>query len=92
MKQEQAETIALQAITYISSQENYLISMMNQCGLTPQDLKNNLSDSSFLSGVLDFLLSNEEILIQFLQEIECEPEFVIRARMAFPGAQNLWGD
>ncbi|SCA55337.1 conserved hypothetical protein [Candidatus Terasakiella magnetica] len=90
MKQEQAEVIALQAITFISSEERALHGFLAQSGAGIDDLQSNLTDPAFLAGILDFLLSDESALLVFCEQAEIEPQLIVSARRALPGAENLW--
>lgn len=90
MKQEQAEVIALQAITYISTQEDALNALLAQSGAGPDDLREQLANSSFLAGILDFILSDEPFLLAFCSDQNIPPELIVHARRALPGAENLW--
>ncbi|WP_419797031.1 MAG: DUF3572 domain-containing protein [Terasakiella sp.] len=90
MKQEQAETIALQAIAFIGQEERALNGLLAQTGMGLDDLRENMQDPAFLGGILDFLLSDESALLAFCEAIEITPEFLIRARCSLPGGENLW--
>ncbi len=90
MKSEQAEIIAIQAITFIGAHEQALNALMAQSGMGLDDLKANMTDPSFLAGVLDFLLADEGALLAFSDEIDVSPETIIQARRALPGGENLW--
>lgn len=90
MKQEQAETIALQAITFIGQDERALNSLMAQSGVGLDDLRDNLQDPAFLAGILDFLLNDEEALLAFCNEVDLTPELFLHARRALPGGEALW--
>ncbi|WP_135077298.1 DUF3572 domain-containing protein [Terasakiella sp. SH-1] len=90
MKQEQAEVIALQAITFIGSDERALHGLLAQSGAGVDDLKEQISDPAFLAGILDFLLSDEGALLAFCDQADLQPELVIKARRALPGGEQLW--
>lgn len=90
MKQEQAETIALQAITFIGQEERALNGLFAQTGMGLDDLRKNIQDPAFLGGILDFILSDESALLAFCDEIQIAPELILRARRSLPGGDNLW--
>ena len=90
MKQEQAEVIALQAVAFIGADERALNGLMAQSGAGIDDLRNQINDPAFLAGVLDFLLSDESALLAFCGDVKLAPEFVVSARRALPGGENLW--
>lgn len=90
MKQEQAEVLALQAITFITMEERALNGFLAQTGAGLNELKDQISDPHFLAGILDFMLSDESLLMAFCDHETIQPEFVVHARRALPGAENLW--
>jgi hypothetical protein len=83
---DRAETLALKAIQFILADEKLEQGFMVTSGVSPADFKNMLGDPNFLGGVLDFLLSNEDQLVQFCQENEIDPTEPAKARRQFPGA------
>jgi len=82
-----AETIALQALAYLVSEEKLLARFMALTGLSPSDLQQGATDPSFLAGVLDFFLGNEADLLAFCDAENLAPELPGKARMALPGAE-----
>jgi hypothetical protein len=89
MKEEQACTIALQALAYIASEENALIGLMNLSGLSLEAMKTQAGDPLFLAGVMDFILSDEPLLLAFCEAAELPPEMPLRVRRALPGGREL---
>lgn len=90
MKQENGEILALQALTYIGANEDILNGFLYQSGAAPDDLCNQISDPAFLAGILDFLLSDEPVLLAFCTEQNIAPELILQARRMLPGGQDLW--
>ena len=90
MKQEQAEVLALQAITFIGAEEKALNGFLAQTGSGIDELRDQIADTAFLAGILDFMLSDESLLLAFCDQENIRPEFVIQARRAMPGGENLW--
>jgi len=85
MKLEQAETIALQAVAFLGSDENALRGFLAQSGMTEGDLKLALTQPDFLAGILDYILGHEPTLTAFCDEAEIPYELPARARRALPG-------
>jgi hypothetical protein len=90
MHQELAQTIALQAITFICADEQRMNTLFSQSGLGLNELKSSISQPDFQAGILDFLLSFEDILLDFAAQHNMKPEDIVRARQALPGGQHLW--
>ncbi len=73
-RQEAAETLALQAAAFIFSDEDLMNGFVGLTGADPQDVKENLGDPCYLAGVLEYLLSREEELVQFCEAQDINPE------------------
>ncbi len=86
---ETAQTIALQALAYIASDEDQLAGFMAQTGLSTDELKDRAAEPAFLGGVLDFLLSNEKALVAFCEEKEMAPDLPGLARKSLPGGEEV---
>ncbi len=69
----QAEIIALKALKFLASQEKYLLSFLNSTGLSPKDLLEHASNPEILGSILEFLLQNEEKLIDFCKLEDINP-------------------
>ncbi|MAU41606.1 MAG: hypothetical protein CMF31_08280 [Kordiimonas sp.] len=85
MQQEQAETIALQALTFLAADEDALAGLLRMTGISLQDLARNAADPSLLGGILDFLMQREERLLAFCDQEDIPPHFLQQARHALPG-------
>ena len=89
MKREQAETVALQALGFIAGEERALEGLIAQSGLGFEDMKQQAGDPIFLACVVDFILSDESLLLAFCEATELPPETPARARRALPGGEQL---
>lgn len=56
MQQDQAETVALQALGFLAGDEDRLARFLAMTGVGPEDLKGRIGDPAFLGAVLDHLL------------------------------------
>ena len=86
---ETAQTIALQALAYIASDEDKLAGFMAQTGLSTDELKGRAAEPAFLGGVLDFLLSDEKALVAFCEEENMAPDLPGLARQSLPGGEEV---
>ncbi len=86
MNQELANITALQIVAYIVSEEKYLTWLMNETGICADDFMKAPDNPDVLSGVLDFLLSHEDILIDCCEAQAIDPALPIKIRPFFPGA------
>ena len=86
MDPEAAETLALEALSFLASDERRLGALLAQAGCTLPELRAGLADSQVLAGILDFVLSDERLVIEFCKASGCAPEAPMRARRALPGS------
>ena len=86
MHVEAAETLALEALAFLASDERRLGALLAQAGWTLDELRAGASDPIVLAGVLDFLLSDERLVVAFCEAANCVPEAPLRARRALPGS------
>ena len=83
-----AETIALKAVHFILNSDDIRQSFIANTGILPLDFEHSVGNPEFLGGILDFLLANEELLIEFCAESGITPEEPSRIRQLFPGATH----
>ena len=59
MNEDKAETLALNALQFVLSDETLKGRFISITGLAPSDLNEAIYNKEFLGGVLDFILGNE---------------------------------
>ncbi|PNG26040.1 DUF3572 domain-containing protein [Methylocella silvestris] len=79
---ERAETLAIEALGYIAGDAKALERFMSLSGLQPDNLRAAAAEPGFLAGVLDFLASDEALLLAFTANAGRNPTEVERAREA----------
>ena len=80
MNRDAAETIALQAIAHIISDEWLQNAFLNQSGLDEASLRARIQELDVHCAALDFLMQNDEWLLKFAESLDLNPEFIARAR------------
>lgn len=91
MTKDQAEIIALQALTFLAEDEKHRGAFLVQTGISPDELREQTSDSEFLGAVLDFLLSDDRRLIACCKQFDWPPELPGSARRELPGSTaGIW--
>lgn len=85
MQQEQAETIALQALGWIAAEDGLLEIFLDASGSARDELPERVGDPAFLGAVLDFLLQADQHVIGFCDTAGLGYEAPMRARRALPG-------
>lgn len=88
MNRSQAEAIAAQALNWVAADADRLGAFMAQSGADPAELRQLLNDPVFLGFVLDFLLSDDQSVIDFATEYGMAPDLPLRARRQLPGGDN----
>lgn len=82
MSQTAAETMAIQAVTFLSQEEALLETFLGGSGLTPEDLRARLEDPALLASVLAFLLADDARLLAFCAQNALRAEDIHRAQYA----------
>ncbi len=91
MKAEKAELIGLTAITWLVGNDELLPVFMGASGAGVEDLKEGAGNAEFLAAVLDFILMDDDWVMQFCQENDLPYDIIQKARFALPGgAQMNW--
>jgi hypothetical protein len=91
LRQEAAETIALQALSWLLGNEELLPGFLNATGASTADLATLARKPAFLTGVLDFLLTDDAWVVAFCDDAGLAYTQPMAAREALPGgAQTHW--
>ena len=85
MSPEAAERLALTALVWIAEREEVASSLLGAAGASAEDLRTRAGDPEFLGFVLDFMLSDEQMLLTFCEDADLKPDAPMRARAALPG-------
>jgi hypothetical protein len=85
IRQESAQTVALQALGWLAGQEGPFAAFLSLSGLDAAALRDRAGDPDLLASVLDFLLSDEGLLLDFCREAGLAFDLPLRARAALPG-------
>jgi hypothetical protein len=79
------EELAVSALAFLAGEPDRLSRFLDICGLGPHNLRAAAADPAFLAAVLDYLLSDEPLLIGFAGAEGVSPERVAAARRAMDG-------
>ena len=83
---EDAEVIALKALSFLATDPERLSRFMDLSGLGIGDIRASAEDPAFLGGVLDHLLADDSLLLIFAEEHGLKPERIGQLRRKLPGA------
>jgi hypothetical protein len=75
-----AESLALQALVWILSDQDRAERLIAVTGLDPDDLRARAGEPAVLSAVLGFLENYEPDLIACAESLSAKPEALVRAR------------
>lgn len=62
-----AEEIAIQVLVFLSSDEKRFQHYRSITGLEPESIRQAAADRNFLASVLDYLMQDEALLLQFCE-------------------------
>jgi hypothetical protein len=83
--QENAETLALQALAWIAAKDELLGAFLGASGLAPDDLRRRAAEPEVLVSVLDFILAQDDTVLAFCAAAGVPPATLMEARAALPG-------
>jgi hypothetical protein len=87
MERDAAESIALQALTFVAGNTAHLERLLGESGLTVEDLlRGDAAEPTLLAGILDFVLADEARVLAFCAHAGLAPDRPARARAQLPGA------
>jgi hypothetical protein len=78
--QQNAEMLAVQALAFIAEDEDRLGGFLASTGLALQSIRDAAREPDFLAGVLEHMLTDENLLIAFADGVGIDPAEVARAR------------
>jgi hypothetical protein len=80
MNPEKAEILALEALAWLAGQPEGIARFLTVSGLEAADLRRAAGDRDLLGALLDFLLTNEPLLLEFCQSASISTSAVHQAR------------
>jgi hypothetical protein len=77
-----AQSLAVIALTFIAADSDRLNRFLGITGLGPDNLRTAAADPAFLGSVLDYVVADEKLLVEFAADAGLKPEAVARAHGA----------
>jgi hypothetical protein len=87
--QDRAETIALQALGWLASNDEVLPVFLGATGASLSDLSGQARNPVFLGSVLDFLLMDDAWVMAFCDSAGLAYAAPMQARAALPGGEAV---
>lgn len=76
---EEAENVALTAFSFLTSDEERLSRFLAVSGLRPDTIRSAASSPGFFAGILDYVVSDEPLLMALARELNTKPEHIMQA-------------
>ena len=83
-----AENKALEALNWISKNENYLTDFLNQNGASVSDIFERAKDPDFLVFIIEYCLSSDKIVIECSRALSIKPEELVEILSLLPGGDT----
>ena len=77
---EQAESVAVEAFSFVADDEERLTRFLEVTGLRPETIRQAAAAPGFLGAVLDHVASDEELLLALARTLGTKPERIMEAR------------
>ena len=76
---DEAEAVALSALSYITTHEEVLGRFLSMSGLEPGTIRHAAASPGFLAAILDYVASDEPLLLALAKELDARPERIMEA-------------
>ena len=88
-RQEAAETLALQALSWIAANEEVFPVFLASTGASAAEIAVDAAKPEFLASVMDFLLSDDVWIAGFCDATDLPYGAPLLARAALPGGEQI---
>jgi len=85
MRRDAAESLAIQALSYLAGEPERLGRFLTLTGIGPDRIRAAAASPGFLAGVLDHVASEDAMVTAFAAEAGVEPGEIERARAVLTG-------
>jgi len=86
LTKEQAEGLAIQALTFIAGDGERLGRFLAVTGIGPTQIRTVAHEPGFLAGVLDYVASDDRLVAALASETGLDPTDIDRGRLALGGS------
>ncbi|HEY8381701.1 MAG TPA: DUF3572 domain-containing protein [Microvirga sp.] len=77
---DEAETTALNAFSFLAQDDERLTRFLETTGLRPETIRQAVETPGFFAAVLDYVASDEPLLIDLAKALATKPERIMEAR------------
>lgn len=89
MRQEGAETIAIQAVAWLAGNDELFPVFLGATGASAEDVRARIGQPEFLGSVLDFLMMDDAWVVAFCDSTEIRYDQLRIARQTLPGGAEV---
>jgi hypothetical protein len=89
MTQAQAEVFAAEMLGWLAGDHARIGAFLATSGMAPSDLRAAAGDPGLLLAVVDFVMADEALLLDFCASHDVAPTMPAAARAALPGGENV---
>jgi hypothetical protein len=82
---EAARRLAIQALEYLGREPERLGRFLALSGLDPGTIRAAAQQPEFLSGVLEYVMSDDRVVVAFTESLAIPPERIAQARAVLMG-------
>ena len=86
LTRDQAEALAIQALTFIARDSERLGRFLAVTGIGPAEIRKAAGETGFLAGVLEYMASDDGLIGAFASETGLDPADINKARAALAGS------
>ncbi len=80
-----AEKIAISALSFLAGDPENISNFLALSGIGPDTLRAAAKDEKFLAGVLDFIISDESLLLACAETLGFGPDRIVAAQRRLAG-------
>ena len=89
LTQNSAEVIGLQCLAWLAGNEELLPVFLGATGASEEDFRHRLQDPEFHGFVIDFIMLNDDWVMDFCTTHDLPNESLQYARAALPGGEQV---
>ncbi len=86
---DESEVVALNGLRFIASEAARFSRFLKLTGIAPDEIPGLARQPEFLASVMDYLLSDERLLLEFAESEALDPLTMTKLRRKLPGAFSL---
>ncbi|MGI9462659.1 MAG: DUF3572 domain-containing protein [Aestuariivirgaceae bacterium] len=81
----EVEIVALNALGFLAGEPDRFSRFLALTGLRPDDVEACAGQADFLASIIDYLMGDEKLLLEFAQDHALDPESIVKMRQKLPG-------